>query len=296
MPRAAFFCSGYDEAAVLTIDGVGEWATAASGLGRGKRIELDRELRWPHSLGMLYSTFTAFLGFEVNEGEYKVMGMAPYGTPRYADRVREVVRVADDGALELNLDYFAFHRSHTRSFSDKFVKLFGPSRDPASKFFTRSSGYPSYFGPQPANHDALAERNEFYADVAASVQQVTEEVMVRMARGVLKRTGQRRLCMAGGVALNCVANGRILREVDLDGLYVQPSAGDGGGAVGAALFAWHTLLDNPRSFAMTHGYWGEEYGDEEAATAARAAGFTPSDWVRKPNSSRVRWTIFSPAA
>ncbi len=259
---SAFFCSPFEEAAILTVDGVGEWTTASMGVGRATQISLLKEIRFPHSLGLLYSAFTAFLGFEVNEGEYKVMGMAPFGRPRYVDDVRKLLRVSADGSFELDMDYFAFHRSRSQTYSGKFVELFGPPRDPRAYFFTPASGYPAYFGPRPADFDARARENQHYADVAASIQVVTEEALLTMARALQRETGLRRLCLAGGVALNSVANGRILRETDFDELYVQPAAGDGGGAVGAALWAYHAVLGKPRGFVMEHAAWGEAHGPD----------------------------------
>ena len=259
---SAFFCSPFEEAAVLTVDGVGEWTTASIGVGRGSDLRVLKEIRFPHSLGLLYSAFTAFLGFEVNEGEYKVMGMAPFGTPRYVDRVRKLIRIAGDGSFELDMDYFSFHHSTSRTFNHKFEALFGPPRDPRANFFTRASGYPSYFGQRPANHAALARDNERYADIAASIQAVTEEALLAMARAAYRETGLARLCLAGGVALNSVANGRILRDTPFDELYVQPAAGDGGGAVGAALYGYHAVLGKPRSFVMEHAAWGEAHGPD----------------------------------
>lgn len=260
---SAFFCSPFEEAAILTVDGVGEWATATTGTGRGTKIEIKRELRFPHSLGLLYSAFTAFLGFEVNEGEYKVMGMAPYGEPRYVEDVMKLLDLAEDGSFWLDMSYFSYHRSAERTFSRKFEQLFGLPRPPGKHFFTATSGYPSYFGPKPADFDAAVRENQHYADVAASIQKVTEEILLRMARTLAQETGMKRLCMAGGVALNCVANGRILAETPFEELYVQPAAGDGGGAVGAALYCYHSLLGKPRRFVMKHGYWGKSYGDSE---------------------------------
>src|SRR5262249_42195297 len=172
---SAFFCSPFEEAAVLTVDGVGEWTTASLGVGRGTDLKLLKEIRFPHSLGLLYSAFTAFLGFEVNEGEYKVMGMAPFGVPRYADEVGRLVRVHADGSFELDMDSSASHPPPTQPSGPKSEPLFGPPRDPAANFFTASSGYPSYFGEKPANYTALARDNERYADVAASIQVVIEE-------------------------------------------------------------------------------------------------------------------------
>jgi carbamoyltransferase len=255
---SAFFCSGFDEAAIMTVDGVGEWTTASIGIGRGTEIKLLKEIRFPHSLGLLYSAFTAFLGFEVNEGEYKVMGMAPFGTPKYMDKVYKLIRIAKDASFDLDMDYFSFHHSPDQTFNQKFVDLFGPPRDPKALFFTPDTGYPSYFGDKPSNYEQLGKENQRYADIAASIQAVTEEILVNMAREVQKETGLRKLCMAGGVALNSVANGRILNETGFEELYIQPSAGDGGGSVGAALYAYHTVLGKPRKFVMEHAYWGQE--------------------------------------
>ena len=260
---SSFFCSPFKEAAILTVDGVGEWTTASIGIGRGTEIKLLKEIRFPHSLGLLYSAFTAFLGFEVNEGEYKVMGMAPFGSPRYVDKVHKLVRIGSDGSFELDLDYFCFHYSTDKTFNGKFEVLFGPPRDPKAHFFTPASGYPSYFGEKPGNYEELGKQNQYYADVAASIQAVIEEAMLQMAQNAYKETGLKRLCMAGGVALNSVANGRILRETPFEELYVQPSAGDGGGAIGAALYGYHAVLGKPRQFIMEHAYWGEEHDPGE---------------------------------
>jgi carbamoyltransferase len=257
---SSFYCSPFDEAAILTVDGVGEWTTASIGVGKGTEIKLLREIRFPHSIGLLYSAFTAFLGFEVNEGEYKVMGMAPFGTPRYVDKVQKLIHTSNDGSFELDMDYFCFHYSAEKTFNRKFEDLFGPSRDPKALFFTPNSGYPSYFGDKPGNYNELAKQNQYYADLAASIQVVTEEVLLKLAQQACQETGLRRLCMAGGVALNSVANGRIIRETMVEELYVQPSAGDGGGSIGAALYAYHAILGKPRSFVLEHAYWGEQHG------------------------------------
>jgi carbamoyltransferase len=269
---SAFFCSPFAEAAILTVDGVGEWTTASLAIGKGTEIKLLKEIRFPHSLGLLYSAFTAFLGFEVNEGEYKVMGMAPFGKPRYVDKVRKLIKVSRDGSFELDMDYFSFHYSTDNTFSNKFVELFGTPRSPRALFFTPASGYPSYFGEKPDNYEELGKENQHYADIAASIQAVTEEVMVNLAQSAYRETGLKHLCMAGGVALNSVANGKILKETPFDELYVQPSAGDGGGAVGAALYGYHMVLGKPRGFVMQHAYWGEEHGPEETETFLEKAG------------------------
>jgi carbamoyltransferase len=263
---SSFLCSPFDEAAILTIDGVGEWATASIGVGKGTDVRLLKEIRFPHSLGLLYSAFTAFLGFEVNEGEYKVMGMAPFGQPNHVEQVKKLIRLHKDGSFELDMDYFSFHHSSEQTYNEKFASLFGKPRAPESHFFTESSGYPSYFGDRPSNYAELCRENQHYADIAASIQAVIEEAVLNLARQAQSETGCTNLCMAGGVALNSVANGRVLRESGFDGLYIQPAAGDAGGALGAALFGYHTVLGQPRSFVMDHAYWGEEHS--AAATEA----------------------------
>jgi carbamoyltransferase len=237
---SAFLCSPFEEAAILTLDGVGEWATATLGVGRGNHLELIHEIRFPHSLGLLYSAFTYYLGFKVNSAEYKVMGAAPYGKPRYYDTIlEELVDLREDGSFKLNMKYFAYDYGLTMT-NDRFAKLFGqPRRSPES------------------------EMEQFHWDMAASVQKVTEEVVLRIARNLHARTGMRHLCMAGGVALNCVANGRIVREGPFDDLWVQPAAGDAGGALGAALYVHNTVLGNPRRFRLDHAYWGPAFSDEE---------------------------------
>lgn len=260
---SAFLCSPFDEAAILTVDGVGEWVTGTTGVGRGNDIRLSKKTEFPHSLGLLYSAFTAFLGFEVNEGEYKVMGMAPYGVPRYVDKVWKVVQQNEDGSFCLNMDYFSFHHSTDRTFNRRFVELFGEPRPPQLHFYTKGTGFPKYFGDKPANYEEICKQNQFYADIAASIQRVTEELLLGMARNLHKETGIKNLCIAGGVGLNSVANTRILNETGFEELYIQPAAGDGGGALGAALWAYNTLLGKPRTFRMDHAYWGQSYSAEE---------------------------------
>jgi carbamoyltransferase len=186
--------------------------------------------------------------------------------------VHKLIRIGSDGSFELDLDYFCFHYSTDKTFNGKFTELFGPPRDPKSYFFTSTSGYPSYFGEKPGNYTELAKQNQYYADVAASIQAVTEEALLEMAQSAYRETGLKRLCMAGGVALNSVANARILRETPFEEIYVQPSAGDGGGALGAALYAYHVALGKPRDFVMQHAYWGEEHGPAETARFLKEAG------------------------
>ncbi len=278
---SAFLCSPFDEAAILTIDGVGEWATATMGRGKGPDITLRREIRFPHSVGLLYSAFTAFLGFEVNEGEYKVMGMAPYGTPRYVDKVHKLIQVGRDGSFWLDMDYFCFHHSSHQTYTRKFADLFGEPRDPSWHFFTESSGYPSYFEPKPANYAELAKKNQHYADLAASIQQVTEDIVLAMARSLHEDTGLDKLCLAGGVALNSVANGRVQRETPFKQVFIQPAAGDGGGALGAALYAYHCVLGQPRRFVMQHAYWGQEFGAGAVNDFVRTTGAPHHTYTRE---------------
>jgi carbamoyltransferase len=256
---SAFLCSPFDEAAIMTVDGVGEWVTATCGVGRGNQITVQRQVEFPHSIGLLYSAFTAFLGFEVNEGEYKVMGMAPYGQPRYLDEVRKLVQSHSDGSFSLDLDYFSFLHSTSQTYSRKFVELFGEPRPPNTLFFTEQTKFPAYFGTPPGNYLELCKLNQHYADVAASIQRATEDLLLNMANHLYQQTGLKRLCLAGGVALNSAANFRLLRETPFEELYIQPSAGDGGGALGAALWAFHSLLGQPRNFVMDHAYWGRSY-------------------------------------
>ncbi|MCA9284317.1 MAG: carbamoyltransferase [Phycisphaerales bacterium] len=221
---SAFFPSPFDEAAILTLDGVGEWTTTSFGTGRGNRIELTHELRFPHSLGLLYSAFTFFTGFRVNSGEYKLMGLAPYGEPRYTDTIlRNLVDLKDDGSFRMDMSYFNYCQGLTMT-SPRFERLFdGPARKPEARLTQREM------------------------DIAASIQAVTEEIMLRCARHVHRATGMTRLCLAGGVALNCVGNGRLLREGPFEDIWIQPAAGDAGGALGVATFVWHQLLDQPRA-------------------------------------------------
>ena len=273
---SAFFCSPFREAAILTVDGVGEWTTAALGRGQAdwedggqSSITLESEIRFPHSLGLLYSAFTAFLGFKVNNGEYKVMGMAAYGEPRYMDEVGKVVQVGADGSFRLNLDYFEFTHSTEQTFGRKFVALFGEPRMPSNEFFIRTT-HPK--ADHPAWNEETATRNQKYADIAASIQRTTEETLLKMANEAYRRTGLKQLCMAGGVALNSVANGRILNETPFEDLYIQPAAGDSGGALGAALYVNHVLLGRPRKFVMAHAYWGEEYGPKEIEGFLKSQG------------------------
>jgi carbamoyltransferase len=279
---SALYASPFEDAAVLTVDGVGEWTTATIGHGtaawrqpdgtvRGEnKIELTQEIRFPHSLGLLYSAFTAWLAFQVNEGEYKVMGMAPYGTPRYLDKVYQLVSVGDDGSIRLNMDYFSFDHSTKNTYNQKFVDLFGAARKPESEFYTTVT-HPKKDHPQWS--DQAASQNQHYADVAASIQTATEEIMLKMARHAHAATGSKNLVIAGGVALNSVANGRIIKETPFEDVFIQPAAGDSGGALGAALYAYHVLLGKPREFVMEHAYWGQEYSEAEMKSAIDTSGF-----------------------
>jgi carbamoyltransferase len=241
---SAFFPSPFDEAAIVTMDGVGEWSTATWGHGSGNRIEIGHEVRFPHSLGLLYSAFTYYTGFEVNEGEYKLMGLAPYGRPAYKDLILEhLIDIKDDGSFWMDMSYFQYCQGLVMT-SEKFHALFG--------------------GPPKAPDEVVTQR---HMDLARSVQEVTEEIVLRTVRHAHRSTGSKNLCLAGGVALNCVANGRILREGPFENIWVQPASGDAGGALGTALFIWYQLLGNPRkpetTDAQRGSLLGPSYGDEE---------------------------------
>lgn len=234
---SAFFPSQYDEAAILTLDGVGEWDTATIGHGQGQTIKILKTLQFPHSLGLLYSAFTYFTGFKVNSGEYKLMGLAPYGEPKYADLIlSHLVDLKDDGSFAMDMSYFNFCHGLTMT-NDKFAQLFG--------------------GPPRKSESTITQRE---MDLAASIQQVTEEVVLRMARTAKRLTGSRYLCLAGGVALNCVCNGKLLRSGIFEDVFVTPAAGDAGGALGAALFVHHQLLQNPRASKGTDSLKGSLLG------------------------------------
>ena len=264
---SAFYPSPFEEAAFLTVDGVGEWATTTMGIGRNTEIKIQKEIKFPHSLGLLYSAFTAFLGFRVNNGEYKVMGMAPYGKPKYIDKIyNNLIKLAEDGSFRINMDYFSYHYSDEKTFNSRFVDLFGKPRERESSFFTSGTRYPSYFGDKPANFQELCRENEHYADIAASIQKVTEEILLKLINSLHKETGLKKLCLAGGVALNSVANGRIMRETPFEEIFIQPAAGDGGGALGAALHVYHGLMGKPRNFVLEHAFWGKAYSEKEIKT------------------------------
>ncbi len=246
---SAFYASGWEEAAVLTVDGVGEWATSSWGVGRGRDLELRGETRFPHSLGLLYSAITSYLGFKVNSAEYKVMGLAPYGTPRHVEALRQAVHVADDGSFRLDMRYFAFDRGE-RMFTPALEALLGRPARPLGDGM-----------PEP-----------FHMDVARSLQVVLDDAMVKLATHVVRASGQRKLCLAGGVALNCVANGEILRRAPVEALYVQPAANDAGGAMGAAMVGWHQLLRRPRTRGLTSVYLGPGYDEATTRAALDARG------------------------
>ncbi|RMG89840.1 MAG: hypothetical protein D6712_01040 [Chloroflexi bacterium] len=281
---SAFFASPFREAAVLTVDGVGEWTTTtlgrASSYWEGEegenRIDLTHEQRFPHSLGLLYSAFTAWLGFRVNNGEYKVMGMAPYGEPRYVDRIKKVIHLNPaDGSFALNMDYFSFHHSTEHSYNQRFIDLFGPPRNPNAEFFTMNTN------PERAAEREAMERNQYYADIAASIQYVTEEALLAIVRHLHEETGLKHLVMAGGVALNTKANYRLLNETGFEEIYIQPAAGDDGGALGAALWAWHMVLGKPRKWVMPHAYWGAEYTSDQIRRFLDNLGVKYEDYTER---------------
>jgi carbamoyltransferase len=250
---SAFFPSPFEEAAILTMDGVGEWATTSLGWGKGNDVTMLREIHFPHSLGLLYSAFTYYTGFKVNSGEYKVMGLAPYGEPRFKQLILDnLVDLKEDGSFRLDQGYFDYCTG-LRMTNGRFDALFG--------------------GPARKAEELLTQR---HMDLAASIQAVTEEIVLRLTRSIAKETGAKNLCLAGGVALNCVANGKVLRENLFDRIWVQPAAGDAGGAVGAAFQAWHGFLGKPRAIngaldSMAGSYLGPAYDDQDAAQRLRAA-------------------------
>jgi carbamoyltransferase len=257
---SAFFPSPFKEAAILTVDGVGEWATTSLALGSDTRIEMLREIRFPHSLGLLYSAFTYYLGFRVNSGEYKVMGLAPYGRPTYRDAIlSKLIDLKDDGSFRLDMSYFDY-ATGLRMTNDAFAQLFG--------------------GPPRTRQEPLTQR---HMDIAASIQSVLDEAMVRMGRDLAARTGRRKLCLAGGVALNCVSNGKLLRSGAFSDIWIQPAAGDAGGAIGAALSAYHLAQANQPRRTITHSmrtdldgmngsFLGPEYSQREIETRLNALG------------------------
>ncbi len=250
---SAFFPSPFEEAVVLTADGVGEWATTTVAVGRGNNLEMKKEIHFPHSLGLLYSAFTYYAGFKVNSGEYKLMGLAPYGNPVYENKIKELVDIKDDGTFRLNQKYFNYATGLTMT-NNKFNKLFGQNpRDPKNEKIT-----------------------QFHMDIAASIQKVTEDIMISLAKSIREEYDIKNLCLAGGVALNCVANGKILKEKIFDNIWIQPAAGDAGGSLGAALALWHIEQGNKRSVNskddMRGSYLGTEFNQEEIENELKSIG------------------------
>ncbi len=246
---SCFLPSPFEEAAILTVDGVGEWATASYGVGKGTDVTMLKEIRFPHSLGLLYSAFTYYLGFKVNSAEYKVMGLAPYGKPLHFERImKEMVHLKEDGSFKLDMKYFSY---------DHGLRM-------------TNGAFDEFFGGPPRKPETWMAEREF--DIAASVQKVCEEVVLHMVRHLHQETGLSRLCMAGGVALNCVANGRIIRETPMKELWVQPAAGDAGGAVGVAHYLYNTIDKRPRTKGWTHAYLGPQFTDAEIAQYLDGAG------------------------
>lgn len=235
---SAFFVSPFKKAAILTVDGVGEWATASYGIGEGTKIRLMKQMDFPNSLGLLYSMMTGFLGFKVNNDEYKVMGLASYGKPRYVNELKKIVEIHDDGSITLNLAYFDFLRKE-RMYSERFIEEFGEPRKPESELTT------------------------FHKDMSASLQQITEEIVVSMANHVHRETKMTNLCLAGGVALNVVANKLILERTPFKRIFVQPASSDAGGSLGVAYLIYNQLLGQPRTYQMTHAYHGPEFSGQE---------------------------------
>ena len=250
---SAFFPSPFEEAVILTADGVGEWATTTVAVGKGNNLEVKKEIQFPHSLGLLYSAFTYYTGFKVNSGEYKLMGLAPYGLPIYQDKIKKLVDVKDDGTFRLNQKYFNYATGLTMT-NDKFHKLFGQNpRDPKKDQIT-----------------------QFHMDIASSIQHVTEEIMIKLSKGIRNEYGIKNLCLAGGVALNCVANGKILKEKIFENIWIQPAAGDAGGSLGAALALWHIEQGNSRLISkndsMKGSYLGCEFNQQQIEKELNSLG------------------------
>ncbi|MBP7217233.1 MAG: hypothetical protein KBA46_08135 [Candidatus Omnitrophica bacterium] len=237
---SAFFVSPFEDSAIITVDGVGEWSTVALGHGHHKTISLEKEIRFPHSLGLLYNAITAYLGFRVNWDEYKVMALASYGKPSFRKQFEEIISLNDDGSFKLNMGFFSYDHSYTTMFSERLVKLFG--------------------SPPRSLSDPI---NQFHRDIAASAQEVLETALIRLARHAYSLYGLENLCIAGGVGLNCVANAKIVKQTPFKRIFIQPAAGDDGAALGAAYFAHHQLLGNERDFIMRHAYWGPEYSNKD---------------------------------
>ncbi|MDP8216948.1 MAG: carbamoyltransferase [Candidatus Kaelpia imicola] len=264
---SSFFCSPFTEAAILTVDGVGEWATTTLGIGESSFIEgnknnitLLKEIDFPHSIGLLYSTFTAFLGFKINNGEYKVMGMSAYGEPKYQDKIYKLVDLNEDGSFKLKMEYFSYHYSTKHSFNRRFVELFGEPRKRGQRFVLRKDDFS--YSKEPIT-DREIEENRCFADIAASIQKVTEDILIKIANHLHDITKLNKICLAGGVALNCIANSKILENTPFDEIYIQPAAGDSGAALGAALYVWHCLGNKKREHILTDIYLGKGYTNEE---------------------------------
>jgi len=250
---SAFFPSPFEEAVVLTADGVGEWATTTVAVGNGNDLEIKKEIHFPHSLGLLYSAFTYYTGFKVNSGEYKLMGLAPYGAPIYEDKIKQLIDIKEDGTFRLDQKYFNYATGLTMT-NDKFDNLFGQKRR------------------NPENE----KLTQFHMDIAASIQKITEEIMIKLAKSIRKEYGIKNLCLAGGVALNCVANGKILQEKIFDNIWIQPAAGDAGGALGATLALWHIEQGNKRIVnpddSMNGSYLGAEYSQDQIEKELKSIG------------------------
>jgi len=271
---ASFYTSGFKRAALLTVDGVGEWTTTAWGTADGNNLKLTHEIPFPHSLGLMYSTFTQFLGFRINNGEFKVMGMSPYGTPRYKKKVEKLIQQSDDGSFKLDMSYFTFHLTDDISYSPKFIKLFGKPQDPAKT-------------------DVVTQK---YADIAASIQVVLEEKLLVIAKHVRNTTGESNLCLAGGVALNGVSNWNLFQKAGFKNIWIHPAAGDDGGALGAALYYFHTVLKKDVSSRFASPYLGSENTEEDIqkfinATKIKAKHLTDKELVKTICADLVKGNV-----
>ncbi len=290
---SSFLVSPFKEAAILNIDGVGEQATASLGYGKNNAVKIKKEMHFPHSYGLLYSAFTAFLGFRVNNGEYKVMGMAPYGNPKYLDKIEKVATLNPDGSLKLNMNYFSFPYSTKKTYTSEFTNLFGKPKEPGSLFYTSKTKFPVYLKEKPPDYKEEVQKNQYYADIAASIQKFLEISLLKIARYLKTETDMDNLCYAGGVALNSKANAELVNSGIFKDIYIQPASTDAGGALGAALWCWHVVLDNKKRHILDKTYLGKSYSQSKIIQSVNRKELTYSKLNDKNLFKKVSSAIAS---